>query len=50
MFQSKLETEDGHPSEFYTISTDIISLLFMFNSFLRLFIYLACNKDFRIDF
>lgn len=38
------------PTAFYTYSTDAISFLFMFNSFLRLPIYYVCNRDMRGQF
>ncbi len=44
-----LETESRESTEFYRFATDIISILFAFNSFIRLFIYLACNREFRRD-
>lgn len=42
-----LEDEEGLTTDFYNYLTDIICFLFMFNSFLRLFIYMACNYELR---
>ncbi len=42
-----LFNDSGASTQFYTVSSDIISLLFMFNSFLRMVIYFLCNPEIR---
>ena len=44
-----LKTVSNDSTEFYRFATDIISILFTFNSFVRLFIYLGCNQELRHD-
>uniref|UniRef100_A0A915L5B8 G-protein coupled receptors family 1 profile domain-containing protein n=1 Tax=Romanomermis culicivorax TaxID=13658 RepID=A0A915L5B8_ROMCU len=48
--QVLLEDENGAPTPMYNYLVDVVSLLFMFNSFLRLFIHLAINGTLRRDF
>ncbi len=45
-----LESDAGVSTDFYAISTDVISLLFVANSFVRLFIYMGCDSELRRDF
>ncbi len=44
-----LQDKNGVNTEFYTISTDLISFFVLFNSFLRVFIYYVANKEVRND-
>ena len=39
--------EDKTATFFYTISTDLVSFLFMLSSFLRFFVYFFCNREIR---
>ncbi|VDO83584.1 unnamed protein product [Soboliphyme baturini] len=47
--QHWLKNPDSSSNDFYTISSDVISLLFMYNSVLRLFIYCTCNLQCKND-
>ncbi len=42
-----LVSESGGSTDFYRFSTDFISIFFLFNSSVRICIYLACNSEIR---
>uniref|UniRef100_A0A1I7XL07 G_PROTEIN_RECEP_F1_2 domain-containing protein n=1 Tax=Heterorhabditis bacteriophora TaxID=37862 RepID=A0A1I7XL07_HETBA len=39
--------EDGSSTSFYTLATDVVSILVAVNSLLRIFVYMLCSLSFR---
>uniref|UniRef100_A0A8R1IIE9 G_PROTEIN_RECEP_F1_2 domain-containing protein n=1 Tax=Caenorhabditis japonica TaxID=281687 RepID=A0A8R1IIE9_CAEJA len=39
--------EDGSSTKFYTLASDVVSILVAVNSLLRIFVYLLCSPNFR---
>ncbi|CAJ0591536.1 unnamed protein product [Cylicocyclus nassatus] len=42
-----LFNEDGSSTTFYTLASDVVSILVAVNSLLRLFVYMVCSPNFR---
>uniref|UniRef100_A0A914VK09 G-protein coupled receptors family 1 profile domain-containing protein n=1 Tax=Plectus sambesii TaxID=2011161 RepID=A0A914VK09_9BILA len=45
-----LRDENGASTQFYMAMSDLVSVLFMISSFVRIFVYLKCNQEVRFEF